>query len=301
MGHFSPLALLLTLFAIPAGAQSNAPEASRTSIDCRNVPLRTALRTLVQNAGLRHNVRYETPDIRVSLQLRDVPFEDALAALLRQASFSGTQYRLFRTPEGYTVRSGSKLFQNEREDWPALLTPAEPTAAFLRKEQAVANSVVLRDALRQVFTAAGAVYVMDENLPNVTLTVPPAPSATLWGNLLRIMGEARRSIPGLYVGQIGEIYVIAMRPHLPVKIESPSLQDGPYGSQRKISIRLVETPLRAAIDAVFAGTGHQYAVNPDVPDVPINVEIRDLPFQTALRLILRIAARQVPGLTVSKG
>jgi hypothetical protein len=71
-------------------------------------------------------------------------------------------------------------------------------------------------------------------------------------------------------------------------------------TERQVTVNLRDLPLRAAIDALFAGTGYQYSVNPDVQNVPVNLNVRDLGLQPALRLLLRQAAVAQPGLTVSK-
>jgi len=71
-------------------------------------------------------------------------------------------------------------------------------------------------------------------------------------------------------------------------------------ADKKVTVNLKDIPLRAAIDALFAGTGYQYSVNPDVQNVPVNLNIRDIGLQPALRLLIRQAATAQPGLTFSK-
>jgi len=86
---------------------------------------------------------------------------------------------------------------------------------------------------------------------------------------------------------------------------SGSLMSAPAYAQapdadKKVTVNLKDIPLRAAIDALFAGTGYQYSVNPDVQNVPVNLNIRDIGLQPALRLLIRQAATAQPGLTFSK-
>ena len=64
-----------------------------------------------------------------------------------------------------------------------------------------------------------------------------------------------------------------------------------------VTLNLRDTPLRNAIDLIFQGSGLQYAVAPNVPNVPVTVNVRDLSLQSALRLVLRLGAVSVPGLT----
>src|SRR5262249_38701147 len=69
------------------------------------------------------------------------------------------------------------------------------------------------------------------------------------------------------------------------------------GAEKKVNINVRDMRLRAAVDFLFQGTGFNVAVEPSVPDVPITINIKDQPFKTALRMLIRIAAAQVPGLT----
>src|SRR5687767_4883181 len=71
-------------------------------------------------------------------------------------------------------------------------------------------------------------------------------------------------------------------------------------AEKKITINLKETPLRTAIDLIFAGTGYQYSIDPNVQNVPITLQLRDISLQQALRTIVRQAATVIPGLTQSK-
>jgi hypothetical protein len=64
----------------------------------------------------------------------------------------------------------------------------------------------------------------------------------------------------------------------------------------RVTLSLRDTPLRMALEMLFEGTGLQYAVEPTVPNFPISLRLRDVPFQTALRTLLRLA----PGVTFQK-
>ncbi len=71
-------------------------------------------------------------------------------------------------------------------------------------------------------------------------------------------------------------------------------------SERRINLNLQGTPLRLALARLFAGTGLQYSVDPNIPNLAIDLQLRDVTPQQALRLIIRQAASSVPGLTSSK-
>jgi hypothetical protein len=63
-----------------------------------------------------------------------------------------------------------------------------------------------------------------------------------------------------------------------------------------VALRLEGTPLRTALEMLFTGSGQQLAVEPAVPDYPITLNIHGVPFDTALRTLLRLA----PGATYRK-
>src|SRR5688572_9887146 len=68
-------------------------------------------------------------------------------------------------------------------------------------------------------------------------------------------------------------------------------------TDRKVTVNLKDVPLRNAVDALFQGTGLQYSIDPNIPNVPVNLTIRDVGLQAALRILVRQASVAVPGLT----
>jgi hypothetical protein len=103
------------------------------------------------------------------------------------------------------------------------------------------------------------------------------------------MGFARQFSFGLIAAALGVSFTLSATP---ARAQAPD--------DKKVTVNLKDIPLRAAIDALFAGTGYQYSVNPDVPNIPVNLNIRDVGLQAALRLLVRQAATAQPGLTFSK-
>jgi len=65
----------------------------------------------------------------------------------------------------------------------------------------------------------------------------------------------------------------------------------------RLTLHFVNTPLREALRRVFAPSERLHAVEPSVPDVPINLRVRRMPFAPTLRLLIRLAKAQVPGLS----
>jgi hypothetical protein len=72
------------------------------------------------------------------------------------------------------------------------------------------------------------------------------------------------------------------------------------GLERKVQLDLREIPLRDAVSLLFRGSGLQYSIDPNIPNVPITLNIRDVSLPAALRLIIRQAATTIPGLTQTK-
>ena len=69
--------------------------------------------------------------------------------------------------------------------------------------------------------------------------------------------------------------------------------------EKRVNLNLKDVPLRDAIDALFRGAGLQFTVDPNVPNVPVTLNIRDVGLQQALRIIVRQSAVAVPGLVAT--
>jgi type II/III secretion system protein len=68
----------------------------------------------------------------------------------------------------------------------------------------------------------------------------------------------------------------------------PAGWTAPAPAKTTVSLDLKETPLRQAINTLFESSGLQHAIYPDVPDQPITLTVHDMPFEEALRTLLRI-------------
>lgn len=65
------------------------------------------------------------------------------------------------------------------------------------------------------------------------------------------------------------------------------------------SFTCTEMPLRPAVAAILRDTGQQYAVAPEVPDVPITLSVWNTSYHAILRQLIRAAG--IPRLTFSGG
>lgn len=68
----------------------------------------------------------------------------------------------------------------------------------------------------------------------------------------------------------------------------------------RLNVQFTKVPFREALGMIFKGSGLQYSIDPNVPDLPITLRLTDVTIQQALRLAVRQAASSVPGLTSSK-
>jgi Bacterial type II/III secretion system short domain len=82
----------------------------------------------------------------------------------------------------------------------------------------------------------------------------------------------------------------------------------PTASKTTVSLDLRQTPLSQALGIMFQQIDAQYSIGPGVVDsVPITLRVKDMPFETALRTVLRLgnatvqsSASNYPGATYSK-
>lgn len=109
----------------------------------------------------------------------------------------------------------------------------------------------------------------------------------------QVYAEARRRQPDLKLARFRGAYILRA-PHNPD--EPPEiLRAGPA------TLKVVDLPLRAAVDLLFYDTGIQYAFDPNVPDIRVSAQAARVSFSLALRHLLAAGRKQVPGLTASLG
>ena len=293
------LAVLL-LTTAPAVAQtcSDSKEVTRTSVSCRGLSLRGTLRALLRNAGLSYEVGGDVPDIPITLSLRNVPLGDAVEVLVRHARFSVPGVEVSERNGMYAISSKITAPPAIADGRPPSLPKTEPGAALLEQRAIQVNGLHLAEALEQYFDAADASFAIDPDVPDAIIPALLESPVTLWSGIQRVLAAARTASGELYVTRIGEIYVITRAPGPNV-----ARATGNQGDEREHQVQLLlrDMPLRVAINALFRGSGYQYSFNPDVPNVPVTVEIPKVGLSRALRILIGAARKQVPGLTYSKG
>jgi hypothetical protein len=76
--------------------------------------------------------------------------------------------------------------------------------------------------------------------------------------------------------------------------------DAQAEAQERVTLSRKDVTLREALDLIFADSVFQYSMDPNVPDVRVTVNVRDLFVSMALGMVVRQAALEVPGLTLHR-
>jgi type II secretory pathway component GspD/PulD (secretin) len=152
-------------------------------------------------------------------------------------------------------------------------------------------NVPLHTALHDLFQGQGMKYVIEPDMPNVPISLE-VQNAPFPGVLRMILSQAGAVYRIESSPTSGTIYRIGSRS--PAASPAPEAPAQPPGG--RVSLDLRDLPLRQAVDKLFQGTGQQFAVEPAVPNYPITVRFHDVPFEAALRTLLRLA----PGVTYRK-
>lgn len=66
------------------------------------------------------------------------------------------------------------------------------------------------------------------------------------------------------------------------------------------SVDYRDVPLRQATERIFQDSGFTLTVEPNVPNVPVTLRLKDVPMETAARLVVRMAGVAVPNLELVK-
>lgn len=264
----------------------------RVSIEARDTPLRGALRLLQAQAGFSYTVESTVPNVPVSLSLKNVPVEDVLRLLVRQAAGSVPGLRVTRREGAYVIsvhkdRVGEEVVPVSPEP----LQAPTLTSDFTRKVSVGFREEGLRQVLSRVFSLVGVPYTIEPNVPNIPVTVDVR-SGTVWEVLSRVLNAARQQVP-VELGQVGEVYVVALRSN-PIRVggepETPSPPD-------RVTLKLQGVPVTLAAEALFRGSGYEYTLRPERSEARVNLDLHDVPLEVALGRLAQEAARSGVRLT----
>jgi len=257
------------------GLQEASPAADRreqqkVTLNLKDVPLRSAIEQVLAGSGLQYAVHPDVPDAPVNLNVKDLPAPNALSLLIRLMSLKVPGLTLGREGDVRVIRIGTDAPAGEE-----------------RKVTLTLKDFPLRKALGLIFQGSGRQYLVEPNVPDVplSLSLKDLPFTNALSLALRV---ASAQIPGLTRSMDGNIHIIRIRPG------SPPLPE------RKITLHLKEVPLYEAMQRLFEGSGLQYAIEPNVPNVPITANLRDVTLPQGLQVIFRLAHARVDGLNLKR-
>ena len=292
------LALMILAGVVPLGAQQDAVEApARVSLETRDTPLRGALRLLQAQSKIVYRLESSVPNVPVSVSLRNVLPEDLLRVVVRQAAGSVPGLRVRQMGDKYEIQvAHDRVGEVQVPAPPEALAPPTLTQPFLRKVSVGFRNEGLHPALARVFNLVGVPFTIEPNVPNAAVTADVR-NGTIWQALLEVL-RAGGEDAQLELGQIGEVYVVALRP-APLATD-PAAAKPLAGAPERITLKLDGVPLRLAADALFQGTSYHYTLTPDRTNVMVNLDLRNVPLELALNRLSQEALRLGVRLTWSR-
>ncbi|HTE17446.1 MAG TPA: STN domain-containing protein, partial [Armatimonadota bacterium] len=261
----------------------------KVSLHLREVPLRAALDSIFADSPEDFTMDAEIPDIRLTAKVDGLTVPAAVRLLVRLASVHVPGLTFHREGRLYRVlvqvAAPDEVFDVEALD-------KGPEAG--RRVSLSLREVTLRAALSQLFQGTSVQYAVTPDVPDVPVTFNLR-DVSLRGALRLLLRNISVRVPALTLGREDGVLILAMRP-LGL---GGGAHDGPTDRARQTaSVNLKEVRLRAALAALLAGTGEKYTVEPNVPDVPVTLNLQDVEVRAGLRLLIDRATVGAPGLTL---
>jgi hypothetical protein len=160
------------------------------------------------------------------------------------------------------------------------------------------QNVPLRSALNSLFNGTGYQFTVEPAVSNITVSLV-LKDVDLEAALKLLMKQVVLTQPSTYVEKKAGIYLIRTR-DTPDPMTNPMLEFPGNGREPTVSMQLRSVPFRSVIDSLFKSTGYQYALDPNVSNVPISVVMKDIGFEAALRQLISLAAVLQPGVYLEK-
>ncbi|HEU4754284.1 MAG TPA: hypothetical protein VFU47_14335, partial [Armatimonadota bacterium] len=156
----------------------------------------------------------------------------------------------------------------------------------------------LRAAVQELLSGSGLHWAVDSRVPNVpvTLSLKQVPLVTAFRLAVR---QAAAQVPGLSYLADRDVVALFIGPaaNAPTALALPA---NGGGIDRRVTLDYRNIPLRDALALLFRDSGMDYTIAAEVQDVPISLNIKEVSFPAALRLIIRQAQAQIPGLTLNR-
>ena len=247
------LAVFLCTPIAPARAQQQEgiEGGRKVSLHLREVPLRAALDTIFAGSPEDFTMDADIPDVRLTAKVDGLPVPAAVRLLVRLASVHVPGLTFHREGRLYRVlvkvAAPDEVFDVEALD-------KAPEAG--RRVSLSLKEVTLRAALDQLFQGTSVQYAVTPDVPDVTLSFNLR-DVSLRAALRLLLRNLSVRVPELTVEREDGVLIVGMRP----QGGGGGAQDGPTDrARRTASLNLKEVPLRAALAALFAGTGTRRTV-----------------------------------------
>ena len=281
----------------PANSAPQERAKERVSFNFTGTPLPLALELLFQGSKARHSIDDNVPRVPITLKASDLPLETALRLVLwmGHAQIPGLTYEF----DGQTYRIG---IREPGEPFLRQSMVAKPDATEISLD---VKNTPLRQVLALIFKNAETSYAVAGDVRDVPVTIKVQDLAV--DRTVRIVARlANAQIGGLRVIREGPIYVFVLLPRVQKRGERGGPPTPPIpgaddpATLKKISLQATNAPLRDVLRLIFKGSGLKYAIEPNVPDVRISLTVKELSLRATLRLVVRLAATQAPGLTYAR-
>ena len=259
------------------------------NLDAKDMPLPEVLQMLFKNASFSYTVDPKINQLKVTVAFRDVTFETALKNLLRSA---GATYRM----ENGVYNIAPRIDNNPAYSPPGSSIQNKPAAsATTQNNEKLINIDVkdmpLSEVLQLLFKDSGLNYAIDPgiNQLKVTAVYKDVSFETVLKNVVKAAGATYRVDNG--------IYLIAPRiDNKPAySSQGSSMQNKPIASaptqnnEKLINIDVKDTPLSEVLQMLFNASGFSYKVAPPFDLLRVTAVIKDIPFDAALKQVVRAA------------
>jgi hypothetical protein len=287
-----PVLVVLTLLAAlpvaPRAARAEDPE-PRISFSVERLPLRQAVEKLAKEAGLTVTVAEAVPDPPITLSVRNAPPHTALRLLLRAGREPLAGYGVFGSGKRYEVRL-IPLEEQERDFVPERSTDPRLT----RMVSLDFRRTGLRRAVEILVAGSGVRVEVEPKVPEVPVTLS-LKDRTAFDGLREVVTAAQRQVPELLFERERGVYLLTMNPRAPADPAALAVL-----REKKVTLKLQAVPLREAVGRIFFGSGLQFSVHPNVPEVKVTLEVEGATLEEALQRLVRAAAKEAPGLTLGQ-
>ena len=280
------LAILFPAVATAEPELRTVPSEDKISVNFSNVTLADAAKEIQKRTGFRCSVAPDVANVRITLNIRDIGPNALIRLLARQAGLNTPGIAVAKHGDTYEIVR-QPLLQRNAEAGPLL--EADPRLA--QKVDVNFDKTPLREALRTLLETRGVKYEIEKEVPELPIRLK-ATGQTVDTLVRRLFFLAIDQMPELRLSRSLGSYRITREPRPPA---SDELQQA---LAQKATVHVKEVPLRAAIERIMSGSGLQYAISPNVPNLSISLDLEARPIRDCLRALVQTVRDRAPRLAV---